>query len=55
MSLSLEIWNILCWNVHNFDFVCPSARLQGLHLCLAFHSPVSIEHSVFADNFDSAL
>jgi hypothetical protein len=24
-------------------------------MCLAFHSPVPIEHSVFADNFDPAL
>jgi hypothetical protein len=24
-------------------------------MCLAFHSPVPIEHSVFADNFDHAL
>jgi hypothetical protein len=25
------------------------------HMSLAFHSPVSIEHSVFAENFDPAL
>ena len=24
-------------------------------MCLAFHSPVAIEHSVCADNFDQAL